>query len=69
MSSQRCVAGQSKLGIMAPFDPIIGMQEWMGPGDSLARPGQDWPDGLLIRPATLSIELSIAWFPPVLVVH
>lgn len=69
MSAQRFVDGQSKLGIMGPFDPIIAMQEWKDPGDSLARPGQDWPDGLLIRPATLLIELSIAWFPPVLVAH
>lgn len=37
--------------------------------DSLARSGQDRPDRLPIRPATLLIELNTVCFSPVVVLH
>lgn len=69
MSAQRCVDSQSKLGIAKSFYPIICMQGWTDHGDSLAKSGQDWPDRLPIRPATLLIELNIVCFTLDLLVH
>lgn len=68
MSAQRWDS-QSKLGIAKPFYPIICMQGWTDHSDSLAKSGQDWPDRLSIRPATLPIELNIVCFTPDLLVH
>lgn len=63
------VEGQSKLSNAKPFYPIIFMCGWADASDSLARPGQDWPDRLLIRPATLVIEVNTVCFSPALVLH
>lgn len=51
------------------FSPIICMQVRGAHSDSLARSGQDWPDRLPIRPATLLIELNTVCFSPVVVLH
>lgn len=69
MSAQRCVDSQSKQSTVRPFCPIICMQGWEDRSDSLAKSGQDWPDGLPIRPATLKIELNIVCFSAALVLH
>lgn len=45
------------------------MQGWADRSDSLARSGQDWPDRLPIRPATLPIALNIVCFCLALVLH
>lgn len=69
MPAERCVDSQSNQSIVKPFYPIICMQGWTDRSDSLARSGQDWPDRLPIRPATLLIELNIVCFSPVLELH
>ncbi len=69
MSGQRCVDSQSKRSIVKPLYPIICMQGWADRSDSLARSGQDWPNRLPIRPATLPIELNIVCFRLALVLH
>lgn len=53
MSAQRCADNQSKQNPVKPFYPTICMQEVGHHSDSLAWSGQDWPDRLPIRPATL----------------
>lgn len=43
--------GQSQQRNVKPFYPIICIRRWDDASDSLARWGQDWPDGLPINPA------------------